>query len=468
MAISRRFGFDSENYHHLTIADTIDTLGRSVLGLSIGCARCHDHKYDPISMADYYALYGIFASSRYAFPGSEEKRQPRNFVPLLPPAEAEPLAKAHANRLAACDAELKKLEAELAQLDESLKTVNEAAQNAADPPLPNVAELKTRRDMLAAGAAQCRRAKRPPDHRWPLCGRLRRHRSRAGQRQDSKARRAHASGARSAAPQSRDSRRRPASPGRRQRPTGARQLAHARNQPAHRARDRQSRLAISLRPRAGRHAQRFRRAGQQPSHPELLDYLAGSFASDGWSLKRLHRQILLSRVYQLSSSVNNPAAERDPTNRGWWKFDRRRLEAETIRDALLAVADGLDRTPGEAHPFPPRTTWGFTQHAPFKAVYESNRRSVYLMTQRISRHPFLALFDGADPNASTALRSLTTTPAQALFMMNDPTVHQQSAALATRLLAAGADRPGPPALRPRATFRARSRRRANRRRPAVP
>ena len=75
LAISRRFGFDSENYHHLTIQDTIDTLGQTVLGLSLGCARCHDHKFDPISMNDYYALYGIFDSSRYAFPGSEQKQQ---------------------------------------------------------------------------------------------------------------------------------------------------------------------------------------------------------------------------------------------------------------------------------------------------------------------------------------------------------------------------------------------------------
>ena len=85
LAISRRFGFDSENYHHLTIQDTIDTLGQTVLGLSLGCARCHDHKFDPISMNDYYALYGIFDSSRYAFPGSEQKQRTRA-LPAARPA----------------------------------------------------------------------------------------------------------------------------------------------------------------------------------------------------------------------------------------------------------------------------------------------------------------------------------------------------------------------------------------------
>ena len=88
LAISRRFGFDSENYHHLTIQDTIDTLGQSVLGLSLGCARCHDHKFDAVSMRDYYGMYGIFDSSRYAFPGSEQKQKYRAMVPLLPPRES--------------------------------------------------------------------------------------------------------------------------------------------------------------------------------------------------------------------------------------------------------------------------------------------------------------------------------------------------------------------------------------------
>ncbi|MBM4076948.1 MAG: DUF1549 domain-containing protein, partial [Planctomycetes bacterium] len=88
LAISRRFGFDSEKYHHLTIQDTIDTLGQSILGLTLGCARCHDHKYDAVSMQDYYGLYGIFESSRYAFPGSEQKRQVRSMMPLLPPADS--------------------------------------------------------------------------------------------------------------------------------------------------------------------------------------------------------------------------------------------------------------------------------------------------------------------------------------------------------------------------------------------
>ena len=104
IAISRRFGFDPENYHHLTIQDTIDTVGQAFLGLSLGCARCHDHKYDPVNTADYYAWYGIFDSTRYSLPGSAEKKKPYDLFPVRSP-ETD-----HAAALARLDAEIKRLE----------------------------------------------------------------------------------------------------------------------------------------------------------------------------------------------------------------------------------------------------------------------------------------------------------------------------------------------------------------------
>jgi hypothetical protein len=121
------------------------------------------------------------------------------------------------------------------------------------------------------------------------------------------------------------------------------------------------------------------------------------------------------------------------------QFPRRRLSAEEIRDSILFVSGELDLSPGRGHPFPPATTWGYTQHNPFYGAYEHNKRSVYLMTQRIRRHPFLALFDGADPNTSTPERRPTTVPTQALFFMNDPVVHEKAEKFAARLLAAGGD-----------------------------
>ena len=110
-----------------------------------------------------------------------------------------------------------------------------------------------------------------------------------------------------------------------------------------------------------------------------------------------------------------------------------------MRDSILAISGELDPTPGREHPFPSPIGWGFTQHGPFSAVYESNKRSVYLMVQRIKRHPFLALFDGADPNTTTPERRPTTVPTQALFFLNDPFVHAKAEKFAARLQTARPD-----------------------------
>ncbi|MGE5192958.1 MAG: DUF1553 domain-containing protein, partial [Deltaproteobacteria bacterium] len=184
----------------------------------------------------------------------------------------------------------------------------------------------------------------------------------------------------------------------------------------------------------------FGMRGEPPSHPELLDFLAARFVAGRWSVKALHRLIMLSQTYQQQSTGDAHNAQVDPDDVWLWHFRRRRLSAEEIRDAILAVSGDLDLTMGRAHPFPEEKTWGFTQHAPFSAVYDHNRRSVYLMTQRIKRHPFLTLFDGADANASTSERYTTTVPTQALFFLNDPFVHARSASFAVRLMELPDDR----------------------------
>jgi hypothetical protein len=188
----------------------------------------------------------------------------------------------------------------------------------------------------------------------------------------------------------------------------------------------------------------FGTRGEPPTHPELLDYLARNFIEQGWSIKRLHRFIMSSDAYERGSQTLIPAdaiqaiatnEAIDPDNVWLWRFSRRRLAAEEIRDAILFVSGDLDPTQGGPHPFPVESTWGFTQHNPFNAVYDNNRRSVYLMTQRIKRHPFLGLFDGADTAASTPDRFATTVPTQALFFLNDPFVHEKSQRLAEQLAA---------------------------------
>jgi hypothetical protein len=174
----------------------------------------------------------------------------------------------------------------------------------------------------------------------------------------------------------------------------------------------------------------FGARGDASTHPELLDFLAARFVQSGYSIKAMHRLILHTAAYQ---RVSRPADAADPENRWLNHFTRRRLTAEELRDSLLLVSGQLDLTSGEGHPFPEEQTWTFSQHAPFNAVYETNRRSAYLMVQRQRRHPYLALFDGADPNASTPTRQSTTVPTQALYFINDPFFHAQAVALSAKL-----------------------------------
>lgn len=172
--------------------------------------------------------------------------------------------------------------------------------------------------------------------------------------------------------------------------------------------------------------------GLPPTHPELLDHLATQFIQQGWSTKAMHRLIMTSATYQQQSSEGGLTDL-------YTSFVRRRLSAEEIRDSILMVTGELDSQPGREHPFPAPIGFGYSQHGPFSAVYDHNKRSVYLMTQRLKRHPFLALFDGADPNASTAERLGTTVPTQALYFLNDPFIHAKADQWATRLLASTAN-----------------------------
>lgn len=181
-----------------------------------------------------------------------------------------------------------------------------------------------------------------------------------------------------------------------------------------------------------RTANDFGTRGARPSHPRLLDRLAAGFVAGGYDVRSLSRELVRTEAYRRSSTPTAAARLGDPDARLLSHMPRRRLTAEELRDSLLAVAGALDTTPAEAHPFPPEASWTFTQHAPFVAVYETPKRSAYLMVQRQRRHPFLALFDGADPNASSPRRETSTVPTQALWFLNDSFFHAQAAGLAHR------------------------------------
>jgi hypothetical protein len=150
----------------------------------------------------------------------------------------------------------------------------------------------------------------------------------------------------------------------------------------------------------------------------LLDWLTHRFVERGWSIKAMHRLIMRSRAYQMSSADQPDNAAKDVNNDLLWRFNRRRLTAEEIRDSFLALAGTLDAKAGEGHPFPPEVQWRYTQHRPFRGEYTSNKRSVYLMQQRFRKNQYLDLFDGADTNATTAIRPVSQTPVQALWAMN--------------------------------------------------
>jgi hypothetical protein len=440
LANARRFGsYEDERYPwHLTIEDTIDNLGRTFLGLTVNCCRCHDHKFDPLSQADYYALYGFFQSTRYPRAGIELDKVQRDLVPLAPADRVAAADADRAARLAGLEAAVKKLQAQKAAADkvakvgfsalaaatakaraekltEAIKAERQKKENLEQEPLPYPTAYAVA-DRPAAGKRKvgnaCVQIKGDPDRLGPEVPRR--------------------------FPTVLGGQTIPAD----EKGSGRLELADWVTDPKN---------PLTARVMVNRIWQYhfgkglvqtpsdFGTQGRRPTHPELLDFLARRFVEGGWSVKAMHRLLMLSRTYQTASRDDEANAGIDVANDYLWRFNRRRLDAESIRDTLLAVSGTLDRSPGGPHPFPHSTAWDYTQHKPFKAVYDSDRRSIYLMTQRIQRHPFLALFDGPDTNASTATRVTSTTPLQALYLMNDPFVHARAKAFAGRLAAERSD-----------------------------
>lgn len=636
LAIARRFGHDIDKDMHLTLEDTIDTLGKSVLGLTLGCARCHDHKNDPVSARDYYGLYGIFESTRFAFPGCEPQQQPRDLVPLWSADEIATKRKPFETQLSTLDAAIKTLDAQQAG---TAKKLHHLATNAASvlargefkdggvqpfttnqEPLSlsvkageliqltvfpranygadttviefNVEEIggSGRRWNLTTDVADDFLAGNPHSDRlgnaatWcfldPRKGlqllpeTVRDHDGKKGlhlwRNGDNPAAFVNSTERPIKAWTTLPARTffvHPAPDGPVAvawlspvsgtiRMTGrvadghpgggdgvawtlehyAADLSAGINQLASHARDLREplkqRVALKTRepkvpvayavmdgkirntklqkrgdpeqlgsevPRkfldalggqtvnttnqSGRlelaqwltspanpltarvmvnriwqgHFGKglvatpndFGRQGQPPTHPELLDWLATEFVKSGWSMKAMHRLIMTSATYQRGSVTSNSVNSKSVASAlspGSLHTDllvtRRRLTAEELRDTLLAVTGELDRMPGEAHPFPPEDKWNYTQHGPFAESYDTLKRSVYVMQKRNRRTPFFALFDGPDPNASTAQRDLTTVPTQALFFMNDPFVHARANALARRIIGSASDEQG--------------------------
>ncbi|MBS0207686.1 MAG: DUF1553 domain-containing protein [Planctomycetes bacterium] len=171
----------------------------------------------------------------------------------------------------------------------------------------------------------------------------------------------------------------------------------------------------------------FGAAGELPSHPELLDYLATRFVDEGWSIKKLVRELVLSHTYQLATTTDKAALAADPENRLLWRSNRRRLDGECLRDAMLLVSGQLDASPGESQiPASASSDYGLK--------LENNRRSIYQPILRNALPEVLEVFDLADSSSVTGKRNVSTVAPQALLMMNHPFVLAQAEHAAKLLL----------------------------------
>jgi len=172
--------------------------------------------------------------------------------------------------------------------------------------------------------------------------------------------------------------------------------------------------------------------GDTPSNPELLDYLATQFVQDGWSVKKLIRSIMLSSAYEMSSQYNPSAYAKDPDNKLVWRMDRKRLEAEAFRDAILAVSGKLDAVRG-GPALPQRNNNAPPNFDGTIPVQPSVRRSVYMPTLRNNLDDLFLVFDFPDPHTAIGKRHVTSAATQALYVMNSPFVQEQAKAWAERL-----------------------------------
>ena len=316
--------------------DRIDTVTRGLLGLTVACARCHDHKYDPISTSDYYALAGVFASTEmFNRPLSEaveakdgQAKDPKEAVHIVRDGKAQDV---HVMIRGDVNNQGPVVERRFLQVF-------------GEPSVP-----------LNQGSGRANLAEAIVDRGNPLTARV--------------------------------------------------IVNRVWNQFF-------GRPLVST-------PSNFGSLGAQPSHPQLLDDLAVRFMEQGWSLKWLQREIVLSEAYGQSSDLDSQKALVDPENRWIWRVPRRRLGIEAYRDSLLFVSGRLeDRVGGKSiQPDEP----------------ESRRRTLYSEVSRMDLNPLLARFDFPDPNAHNAMRFETTTPLQKLFLLNSPFLVEQADALAQRL-----------------------------------
>ncbi|MDZ4851517.1 MAG: PSD1 and planctomycete cytochrome C domain-containing protein [Pirellulaceae bacterium] len=450
IAASRRFGLKINEGQHLTIEDTIDTLGRGLMGITMRCARCHDHKFDPIPTVDYYALYGIFESTRYPFCGSSEYKTPVDLVSLSFDAQQRNIEEERMKQASNYTLQIRSTPA-LTKAKKNYDTLKEelelARQEGKGISRIESELLKLRekypelREWFEEGTKGVTKVRAAFIEQWGDPSVAMAYSVAEGKCMD-------------AAIQLRGD---PKQQGMVV-PRGA--LSAIRNVPSLTIDKGSGRLELAewlthpehpLTARVlvnrvwqwhfGRgivaSSDSFGTMGTAPTHPELLDWLSNSFVEEKWSIKRLHRQILLSRAFRLGSTNDAKSRKLDSDNVYLWQFRPRRLEAEAIRDAMMMVGGTLDQS--QDNQPPPFPKWwdgkAYNLNYPFDAAeYPSNHRSVYLMTQRFFAHPYLGLFNGPNPNQTTTQRDRADVSTQTLYLLNSIFATDQARAFAKRLL----------------------------------
>jgi hypothetical protein len=370
------------------IDDRIDVTMRGLLGLTVTCARCHDHKFDPVPTRDYYSLYGVFASS--VEPGdlpqigeAPDNEEARKFQEELKKRQ-DAVQKFKEEHRAELEARNRKFRDELVKLE---KKVAEWQASAPGGP-PRAMVLRENPNpfqpyVFLRGNPANRGESVPRQFLEVLTGDGRKPFSQGGGRLEL-----------AKAIASADN------------PLTARVLVN---------RVWQHHFGAGLVRTPGD----FGLRGEPPTHPELLDWLASSLVADGWSVKKLHRRILLSATYRQSVRDDAKAAALDPDNRLLWRMNRQRLEFEALRDALLVAAGRLDRAMGG-------------RGVEITTPPYSQRRTVYGFIDRQNLPGLFRTFDFASPDSATPQRHVTTVPQQALFLLNSPFAAEQARYLVAR------------------------------------
>jgi len=388
----------------LIVDDRLDTTFRGMMALTVACARCHDHKFDPISTKEYYGLYSVFQNSL-------KEEQPTIGEPAVGP-KYEQYLKDLAKEQKVIDDFLEPKLATIAKKNPDI--ANRRIQLMAKLERADRRELQNKQRVVDKFVAD---AKMEPDKALVVVDA-----ENPGQQavfiRGNPARRGEV------APRQFLSIASQGQPTAFEKGSGRLEMAHAIADPGNplTARNIVNRVWMwHFGEGIVRSVDDFGLQGEAPDHPELLDYLAAWFVENGWSIKKLHKLVLTSDAWQQSAS--NPGSEAnmlvDAENRLLWKFDRRRLELEQMRDAMLDVANNLDNT-----------LFGTT----VKILEEpySNRRSVYGFIDRQNLNPVFRNFDFSNPQETTAKRPNTTIPMQALFTMNSEFVQNQAENLAKK------------------------------------